>query len=176
MLLYLFALEHGGDSVLGGNRIPAGVQYFPARSPLITASGRLSDTDADAERLKSWKRKGLLLANTDVIAAMEPQEGPKRLCCKFSKDGELSGDIADRDQLAMLRAYVFGLLSKMVDEIASGNIEPNPYTRGTAHNACTFCPYKSICHADDVQGRRNYKAMNSQRFWDEIGKEMNNHG
>ena len=33
-----------------------------------------------------------------------------------------------------------------------------------------------ICHADDVQGRRNYKSMNAQRFWDEIGKEMKNHG
>ena len=176
MLLYLFALEQGGESVLGDNRIPAGVQYFPARSPLISASGRLSDTDANAERLKCWKRKGLLLSDTDVIAAMEPEGTPKRLSCKLSKDGELSGDIADRDQLAMLRAYVFGLLSKMVDEIASGNIEPNPYTRGSSHNACTFCPYKSICHADDVQGRRNYKSMNAQRFWDEIGKEMKNHG
>lgn len=176
MLLYLFALEQGGDSVLGDHRIPAGVQYFPARSPLITASGRLSDADADAERLKSWKRKGLLLADTDVIAAMEPDDAPKRLSCKVSKDGEISGDIADRDQLAMLRSYVFQLLANMVDEIASGNVEPNPYTRGTAHSACTFCPYKAICHAQDVQGRRNYKAMNAQRFWEEIEKEMKNHG
>ncbi len=176
MLLYLFALEHGGSTALGDHPIPVGVQYFPARSPLLSANGRLSDADATAERLKSWKRKGLLLADADVIAAMEPEGTPKRLSCKFNKDGTLVGDVADRDQLAMLRAYIFRLLSQMVDEIASGNVDPNPYTRGSAHSACTFCPYKAVCHAGEVEGRRNYKAMTAQRFWDEIGKEMKDHG
>jgi ATP-dependent helicase/nuclease subunit B len=41
MLLYLFALEQGGEELLGENLIPAGVQYFAARSPFVTANGRL---------------------------------------------------------------------------------------------------------------------------------------
>ncbi len=176
MLLYLFALEYGDSDVLGENRIPVGVQYFPARSPIISAAGRLSDEDAAAERQKSWKRKGLLLADKDVINAMEPEGSPKRLCCKLTNDGSITGDVADREQLSMLRAYIFGLLTKMVDEIASGRVEPNPYTRGTAHSACTYCPYKMVCHADGVEGRRNYKAMTAQRFWEEIGKEMKEDG
>ena len=176
MLLYMFALEQGGQSLLGDDPIPVGVQYFPARSPLIPASGRLSDEEAQAERGKTWKRRGLVLADADVLGAMEPEGSPKRLSCSRRKDGSISGDVADREQLRLLKAYVFRLLGNMVDEIASGKVEPNPYTRGSSHNACAYCPYQEVCHFATVAGRRNYKAMTAQRFWEEIGKEMGHHG
>lgn len=101
---------------------------------------------------------------------------PKRLCYSVKKDGTLSGDLADREQLKQLKAYLFRLLRKMVDEIASGHVEPNPYTRGSSHNACTFCPYGSLCREEDMELRRNYKTMDAQRFWEEIEKELKNHG
>jgi ATP-dependent helicase/nuclease subunit B len=174
MLLYLFALEQGGEPILGPNPIPAGVQYFPARAPLVSADGRLSDEEAQQEREKEWKRKGLLLADEQVLRAMESENAPNRLCCKWNKEGTVSGDLADRQQLKLLKTYIFRLLGKMVDDIASGNITPNPYTRGTSHNACTYCPFGAVCSKSQVEGRRNYKAMSAQRFWDEIGKEMAN--
>ena len=83
---------------------------------------------------------------------------------------------ADREQLKLLKAYLQRILGKMVDEIASGNVEPNPYTRGSSPSACTFCPYGAVCHEAEVEGRRNYKTMTAQRFWDEIGKEMGSNG
>ena len=175
LLLYLFALEDEGQVVLGDSPKPAGVQYFPARAPIMNASGALSDGVAKAERSKTLKRKGLILADDAVLAAMEPEGSPKRLSCKRSKDG-ITGDIASREQLRLLKDYVFHVLRGMINDIASGNVEPNPYTRGTSHNACTFCPYKAICHFATVEGRRNYKAMSAQRFWDEIGKELRSHG
>ena len=175
MLLYLFALEDGGEPVLGENIHSAGIQYFPARSPYLNASGYLDPEQAKAERLKGWRRKGLILGDLDVIEAMEP-EGILRTGCKISKDGELSGDVADRDQWRQLKEYVFRILRRMVDDIAAGNVEPNPYTRGSSHDACTYCPYGSICRPDSVMGRRNYKTMTAQRFWEEIGKELNRHG
>ena len=88
----------------------------------------------------------------------------------------MSGDLADREQLKLLERYLHRILGKMVDEIASGNVKPNPYTRGSSHSACTFCPYGGICHEAEVEDRRNYKTMTAQRFWDEIGKEMDSHG
>ena len=46
MLLYLFALESGGEKILGQHPVSAGVQYFPARSPLMSADNRLSEEEA----------------------------------------------------------------------------------------------------------------------------------
>ncbi len=176
MLLYLFALEDGGESVVGRQAIPAGVQYFPARAPLVSADGVLTDEESEAARQKLWKRKGLLLNSQAVLEAMEPGDAPTRLSIKRKKDGTVTGDLADPQQLALLRSYVFALLGKLVDDIASGCVEPNPYTRGSSHSACAFCPYASICHEPQVEGRRNYKEMSAQRFWEETAKEMSEHG
>ena len=176
MLLYLFALEDQGTSVLGDVPIPAGIQYFPARVPMLSSDGSLSQEDAAQLREKSWKRKGLILKDDAVLAAMDPNEKTKRLNYTRKKDGSISGDLADKAQLRLLKAYVFSLLGAMVDDIASGNVEANPYTRGNSHNACSFCPYGAVCHPEDVAGRRDYKAMSADRFWDEIGKEMGSNG
>ncbi len=176
MLLYMFALQQIGGDLLGENPVPAGVQYFPARAPLVPADGILTEEEAEQARQKLWKRKGLLLEDEAVLAAMEPGDTPTRLCYKRKKDGSLSGDLADRSQFKMLKKYVFHLLETLVDDIASGCVDANPYTRGSSHNACTFCPYGEICHSSEVEGRREYCAMSAQRFWDEIEKELTNHG
>lgn len=175
MLLYLFTLEQTGHPQLGTHPKPAGVQYFPARVPILATDGVLDDEAAAQERLSQWKRKGLILNDDDVLFAMENSENPVRLSCRRKKDGTLTGDVASREQFKLLSRYVFHLLAKMVGEIASGNVDPNPYTRGNSHNACQFCPYGMICHSAVVEGRRNYKTMSAQRFWDDIEKEMSNH-
>jgi len=175
MLLYLFALQECGAEVVGTNPIPVGVQYFPARMPYLTSDGREDVQSIEKERSKALKRRGLLLKDEEILQAMEPGDNPKRLSYAVKKD-ELTGDLADREQLKQLKGYLLKLLGNMVDEIASGNVNPNPYTRGTSHSACAFCPYGSICHEDEVQERRNYKTMDAKRFWEEIGKEMNPHG
>ncbi len=167
MLLYLFALEQSG--LFGEGAQGAGVQYFPARAPMVTADGKLTEEEAAAARRKEWKRRGLLLSDEEVLQAMDPEE-TGRLSCSMKK-GVLSGDIADRAQMKQLRHHVFRVLGEMVDEIASGDVTPNPYTRGTAHDACGYCPYGAICHKQSVKDRRNYKAMNALRFWEELGKE-----
>ncbi len=175
LLLYLFALEQNGTRLLGEAPVAAGVQYFPARAPLMSVDTALDDAQAKAQRQGEWKRRGLLLNDETALAAMDG-ENMARLSCKRNKDGVLTGDIADRGQMKLLRQYLFSLLSAMVDEIASGDVTPNPYTRGTSHNACTFCPYGAVCHKATVEGRRNYKAMSADRFWQEIQEEVDDRG
>lgn len=176
MLLYLFALEQEGSNVIGSHPIGAGVQYFPARAPLVSADGRLTDEEAGKARIKEWKRKGLLLEDEMILDAMEPGDAMQRLSCTRKKDGTISGDLADRTQMKLLRQYVFDILGNLVDTIASGDVSPNPYTRGTSFNACAYCPYGSICHKTEVTQRRNYKAVTAQRFWEEIEREVERHG
>ena len=176
MLLYLFALEQGGERVLGNRPVSAGVQYFPARFPYLTEDGQLSEEEAAKERLSVTRRRGLILNDEDVIRAMDPGEELKRLSCRRKADGTISGDVADAYQLRMLRGYVFRLLGTLVDDIAEGYVNPNPYTRGSAHSACAWCPYGAICAGEREKGRRNYKTMTAQRFWDEIEKEAGRHG
>jgi ATP-dependent helicase/nuclease subunit B len=172
LLLYLFALKNSGSDLLGEHPIPAGVQYFPARAPYLPSDGRLTEEEAEQLRIAQWKRKGLLLQDETVLKAMEATDSPARMSYTIKKDGSLSGDLADRDQLKLLEGYILKTLGAMVEDIASGNVDANPYTRGSSHSACDYCPYGSICHKNNVDGRRNYKTMTAERFWEEIGREM----
>ena len=127
--------------------------------------------EAAQKRRKEWVRKGLLLHNEDSLKAMDSSDGFDKLCCKKNKDGAIIGDLADRVQLGRLKEYLMQILRNQVDSIASGDVTANPYTRGDRHDACTFCPYGAVCHKDTVPGRRNYKKMEADQFWQAIGKE-----
>lgn len=175
MLLYLFSLQRNGEKLLGENCHGVAVQYFPARAPLISVDGVLSDEEAQMERIQYWKRRGLLLDDEEILEAMDSGDFT-RLPCKKKKDGSISGDIASREQWKQLEAYVFDQVGKMVDEIASGEVSPNPYTRGSSFNACRYCPYGAVCHPQTVEQRRNYKTMTAQRFWEDIAREMKDRG
>ena len=173
LLIYLFALRSNGQDLLGPGAVGAGVQYFPARVPYLSADGRLSDEEVQGERLSHWRRQGLLLMDPAVLEAMEPGETPFR--CFQKKKGELQGEFADRDQLKMLETYLYRVLARLVEDIADGKIDPNPYTRGMEHNPCRFCDYAPVCHPQTVTGRRNYEKMSAPRFWEDVEKEMKGH-
>lgn len=176
MLLYLFALEQQGYDLLGDQAHCAGVQYFSARAPLLSVDGSLSPEEAAKERESAWKRKGLILSDEDVVRAMDHTTGLSRLSCKENKNGEIVGDVADRDRFKLLKTYLFSVVGQLVDEIASGNVEANPYTRGTGAGVCVYCPYNSICNPETVSGRRVYKAINSKQFWDDVERSVKDRG
>lgn len=172
MLLYLYALEENAESLYEGKPVISGVEYFPARVPFLLAEGALTQDEAEADRRKAFIREGLLLSEENVLYAMENTDEPVRLPYKRKADGTLVGNIASRNQFAKLKKYIFSYLKKMVLDVASGNITPNPYTRGSSHNACKYCPYGSICMRDEIRERRNYQAMKQDRFWEEVEKEV----
>lgn len=176
MFLYMFALEENGQKILGDGAVPAGVQYFPARVPTISTDGASSREEIREERIKKLKRKGLILQDDEVLYAMESLDKPLRMQYSRRKDGTTSGNLADRGQMRLLKRYIFTLLSRFVDDIASGCVTANPYTRGDSHNACRFCPYGTICHPLYVEGRRSYKEMSAQWFWEAVEKEVGAHG
>ena len=174
MLLYLFALENGAGGLVGDKPQAAGVQYFSARIPYVSIDGREDEEKLEKERKKNRKHKGLLLNESHVLEAMEPRPSPdgrwdpQWLSCKVDAKGNLVGDIANRSQLRLLEEFVMETLGEIVDEIASGDVSPNPYTRGTSHSACAFCPFGAVCHETEVEGRRNREAVDADEFWEEI--------
>ena len=174
MLLYLFALENGKGGLVGDKPQAAGVQYFSARAPYVSIDGREDEEKLEKERKKNRKRKGLLLNESHVLEAMEPRADrdgkwdPQWLSCKVDSKGNLVGDLANRSQLRKLEDFVMKTLGQIVDDIASGNVSPNPYTRGSSHNACAFCPFGAVCHETEVEGRRNRAAVSAEEFWEEI--------
>lgn len=175
MLLYLFALEDSGRAYLGVSPEAAGVLYFPARVPVLPVDGPVESQEAQLLRQKEARRKGLLLQDEDVLQAMEAEGESRFLPVKRSKTGTLTGDLATGHQLEQLKGYVFRLLARLVDGIAGGQVEPNPYSRGN-HNACRYCAYANACHLDLWGQIRSYRAVSGKEFWEQVEQEGKHHG
>lgn len=176
MLLYMFALEQESKSVFGSESKPAGVMYFPARAPYVSVENSQSEDKIEKQRISDMKRKGLLLFDERTLWAMESTEKPRRLPISKTKDGRISGDIATEEQFDLLKNYIFKTLGNLVDEIASGNVSPNPYLRGNGYGICTYCPYGQICHRTNVMDCRNYRSTTAQRFWEDVEGEVKKNG
>ena len=171
MLLYLYTLMDHGQHLIGENPVPAGVQYFPARMPFSSVKEPHNDKKVTSAKNKELERKGLVLANEAVIKAMEPSEPPIRVSYSRTKENALTGNVASLQDFKELKEYIFGLLRKFVNEIAAGEILPNPYYRDRYNDSCKYCSFSKICHRDDIEDVRQFKAVSAQDFWSCIRKE-----
>lgn len=173
MLLYLFVLENGCD-LLGDAPIPAGVQYFRAKVPHLKVEGA-EDEKADS-RNNGWEHSTLILNDDLSVAAMDPNPDMPRLSCKRNKEGMLVDYVANGAQFKLLRQYIFWLLGDFVDQIAEGNVTPNPYMRGKSDKKCEYCDFYAVCSGGDIPDSRNFKTVKEDDFWENIGKECEDDG
>lgn len=171
MLLYLYALEDGGQKLFGGKLVPAGVLYFPARMNLIAADQKQTPEKIAEDRQKDLRRKGMVLSDDDVIWAMEHAEKPVYLPCKRNKSGKLVSGVATSGQMEQLRDYIYAEVGRLIDKISEGSVEPDPYYRGPKSNACLYCEYRDACHLDAYGSQRPFRAVKEEEFWETIGGE-----
>ncbi len=177
MLLYLFTLQKTGGARFGAEIEPAGVLYLPARDGILTAQRNIPPEKLQAEREKQLRRSGLLLAEPQVLQAMEHEAltAPRYLPLRVNKNGDLSGSLASAAQLGRLGKYVETLLHDIAREVRQGNIDADPCCHTEEDSPCRFCDWAPACHFQDGRDRDrlNYiLPVKPEEFWREIeGKE-----
>ena len=158
MLLYLFALRRSGAHLLDRPLTCAGVMYFPASVKKVVLEERF-DAKAEEKRREAERRSGMLLDNAAVLQAMEPGEAPIFLPKKDS--------LATSEQFDLLEDYVLRMVAALADELASGEIKPNPFYISDKYNACAKCSYAEVCGAEiDKRWISPIKEMNE--FWQAV--------
>lgn len=173
MLIYLVAMDENGENLIGDNRIPGGVLYCTAKVGFIKLKG--AEENEDLTRKKNKVRNGMILNDDLSIEAMDPQEGHPLLHCPV-KDGQYGGDVISGEQMDLMKAHVHLALERMVDDVASGDVNPNPYFRGTNEKACGYCPYMFICHRNETANIRNYMTVKADKFWEDVENEVKRSG
>ena len=186
MLLYLFTLKEEGRALFGGQEIvPAGVLYTPAREPMLRGARDTAPEKIEKARKKELRRSGMVLEDPAVLQAMEhsaleePCYLPVRV--KKSKDGEteVTGSIATSAQLGKLGLYVEEQLRRMVRELASGNIDADPWARSEQDSACTYCEFAPACHFENGRGGDHIeyiRATGAEQLWEHVDRTIGEGG
>lgn len=180
MLLYLFTLEQFGEGIYGQPPTAAGVLYLPARDLILSGARNMTPAQRQAEVDQKLRRSGMLLDDPEVLAAMESigATGKHRfLPLKVSKrSGEITGDsLATAEQWGKLRRHVSQILKDIAGEIATGNIDADPYLRSGNRSYCDFCDYADACLFEEGSGRDCHRFLYSvkgKRFWESAGESQ----
>ena len=178
MLLYLFALQRSGGTYFGRPIEPAGVLYLPARDVILRADRAIPPEKLQASLRRELRRSGMVLAEPDVLAAMEHEalESPCFLPMGISRDGTISGSLASAVQLGKLGRYVDELLHRVAHEIGTGSIDADPCVRGPQESACNRCAFASACWFDERRDKPRYlQKTTPEEFWALVDQEVS-HG
>ena len=178
MLLYLFALQRSGGTYFGRPVEPAGVLYLPARDVILRADRAIPPEKLQASLRRELRRSGMVLAEPDVLAAMEHEalESPCFLPMGISRDGTISGSLASAVQLGKLGRYVDELLHRVAHEIGTGSIDADPCVRGPQESACDRCAFASACWFDERRDKPRYlQKTTPEEFWALVDREVS-HG
>jgi len=176
MLIYLFSMQKTGLPNEQARLQPAGVLYLPAREPFLSMPHRPDDEELAGKRRTENRRKGLISDDEMLLQAMEENDGkPEFMPYKVGKEGPV-GDLASREQWHLLENHVQNSLKGLVEQIAEGDVTPNPYQRGT-YSSCNWCAFEPICRFASGGGcMRSYEEIKASEFWAQLEKEAEERG
>ena len=176
LLTYLLAAKVLLEKSEGTEVIPAGMLYFFLKYPMLTAKSKVREEEARKEIEKKLRMPGWILAEEEVIRAIDSSQ--QFIKVRLKKSGEVYDQDRPRvktmEEFAVLLDYVDCLLESTGREILSGGIRPEPYRRKGAV-PCTYCPYRAVCGFDlQLEGFR-YREL-EERSDDELMAAMEERG
>ena len=162
MLLYLYALCEEGKARYQ-NPKPAGVLYIPSALPIVNAG------DTAAKRQKVRRMDGALLADKDVLEAMEPPLAGNYIPVVKKKKPTDEADLFNRAsskvmshaQYAALETLVKRKLTDMVANLKAGNIPASPLDGSERGGTCVYCAYKDVCDREDGDPERENRYLDA---------------
>ncbi|MDQ0217576.1 helicase-exonuclease AddAB subunit AddB [Peribacillus cavernae] len=152
MLTYLDIVVTHSRSLIGKEAFPAGVLYFHVHNPVVKAGGMLGLDEIEQALYKSFKMKGLLLGDSDVIQLMDQslETGQSEIIpAGFKKDGTLQSKsrVASKEEFSLLNKHVRNMYQQAGDSIIDGKVDIAPY-KLKDKTPCKFCSFKSVCQFD----------------------------
>lgn len=145
---------------------PAGMLYFGIIEDMIKTTKNIEDEDIKDRIRKMYKMKGIIVADIDVIHAMDTSldtGGSNSIPVYLDKDGNISNSkssVISKEKFESLQKYSKKLIKEISSEIMSGNTEIKPYYLNKK-TGCDYCPYKTICGFDINNKDNNYNYIKS---------------
>lgn len=179
LLVYLDALLTEIEEKYKENAMPAGMLYFKVDDPIIRTKDEINEDEVEQKLLKELKMRGLLLADPEIIKAMDNSINGYSdiLPVRMNKDNSLSksSSVATNEEFSLLRKYVKDTIVNLCEEMLEGNIGIKPYKKKDSSTPCRFCEYSPICQFDTTVEGNSYRVVNDksdEEVWELIKKSV----
>ena len=139
LMIYLQAALRGRPGAL-----PAGALYFPVLDKEVEAE---TPEAAEEARLKNVQLKGVVLADEEIIRAMDRDITPYSLPKIFNQDGSISKSsdwVIPPEILSRLMEAAQNKAVEICCRIRDGEAAASPSVSETS-SPCTFCEFHSVC-------------------------------
>ena len=156
LLIYLFSIcyaqsddkkaELGCDA--GGDLIPAGIQYLSSSAPVVSVERFCEGDEVEKMIQNEFSRSGLLLAESDILTAMNHKLDAKIVSkIKNNDDGTLTGkNIVSAEGFEEIYSMLEETIVRVAQSMRDGKANAIPLKKG--ENApCRYCKMKSVCRA-----------------------------
>lgn len=167
MLIYLFAIEAGGEKRYG-KVTPAGILYYPAkRNPISQVSRSGPSSKERQDQIRSNRQNGLFLWDHESLSAMEEGLGGQFIpVTTKKKDGSLNEKgLISRPNMKLLRKEIDRQLAGMATGLHQGEIPALPaYNKAHYEHVCDYCDYRAVCGFEDGEQRKILKLDDSRVF------------
>ncbi|TCZ77015.1 helicase-exonuclease AddAB subunit AddB [Paenibacillus albiflavus] len=174
MLTYLDVVITHSEEWLGSIARPAGVLYFHVHDPILLNKNKPSPEKAAQDLRKSFKMKGLLNADSNIISLMDRSlsDGTGKsewLPVGYTKDGGFRKDafVATDLEWKQMRKFVRGQIKRIGTGITDGQVQINPYRMGY-QTACSQCSYKAVCQFEPGFAGNGYQS------WRKLNRDVIN--
>lgn len=193
LMVYLKdAMDYEKQRNIDKEVIPAAGLYFHIHDPYVDkpdmeqviADYRKENPESDLDdesiilkeienlQYSQYRMKGLSNSDLDVVRLMDQQAFEKRGASKILPLSTTSKGIDSRSQVLSSEEYIdfveyiVDMAEGMQDQIMEGEISINP-----VEDACTYCPYGSVCRFDRRLGDK-YREV-EKVTWDDVRAMLN---
>lgn len=178
MLTYLDVALENADEWLGIQADPAGVLYLHIHNPMIRSGTELTESLLEQEISKSYKMRGYLLEDEEVVTGMDANIGSTSAIvpAAIKKDGSFYkySKVLPAEDLQMIRSFVRTRHQKAGDAMLAGDTRVYPY-KLKDRMPCQFCAYRAVCQFDETDPAtkwRAYSAMDEETSLEKMRKEV----
>ncbi len=174
MLTYLDIVLTNSTQFVGKEAKPAGVLYFHVHNPMINSKKILTLDQIEQEIFKSFKMKGLVLGDSDIVRLMDQtlETGNSDIISAgIKKDGSLSSrsKAASEEDFHYMRQHVRKLYETSGNRIISGETNISPY-KLKDRTPCQFCSFRSVCQFDQSLEENEYRVLPTAKPEDLLAK------
>jgi ATP-dependent helicase/nuclease subunit B len=139
-------------------------------NPVIKSKGMLSLDQIEEEMFKSFKMKGLILGDTNVIQLMDQslEVGASSkshiIPASLKKDGTVSATskIASRDEFSLLQKHVRHIYENAGNKMVNGDVGIAPY-KLKDRTPCKYCSFKTVCQFDSSLEDNEYRTLTDKK-------------